>query len=112
VILIPTETDVPLYEQRVTLDGRDYLLLFDYNQRNDRYYLTISAVDGAILSRGHKLVTGTAIGPRIADRRMFRGALIVQTTTVDDSPPGFGELGEEKRCQLYYVSEAEYASLA
>ncbi len=107
MIRIPTDPDTPLYEQRVTLDEADYILLFDYSQREDRFYLTISTLEGVVIVRGIKLVTGVWIGPRVANRLIFPGALTVETNHKDRSPPGMGELGEDRRCQLYYFTQED-----
>lgn len=107
--IVPTEPDVPLYVQRVTLTDREYLMHFDYNQRENRIYLDISLPDGSYLVRGWKMVTGIPFGPRIADRRMFTGALLVVTDQADRSPPGLGELGSDRRCQLLYFTAEELA---
>jgi hypothetical protein len=110
LILIRTDPEGSLYEQRTTIDDQDYVLLFDYSQREDRWYLTVSLPEGDILVRGLKLVTGVVLGPRVADRRMFAGGLVVETRSADRSAPGWGELGENQRCQLYYVTREEIAN--
>jgi uncharacterized protein DUF6983 len=107
MLLIPTDPDSPLYEERVTLERQEYLLRFDYNGREDRWYLDVALIDGTLLVRGWKLVTGVMLGNRVADRRMPGGRFVVHTQDADDSAPGFGELGEGRRCQLYYLSRAE-----
>lgn len=107
MLRIPTAPETPLYEQRVRIDDRDYVFLFDYSQREDRWYLTVSLEDGTVLVRGWKLVTGVGLGPRVAHRDMFTGILVVQTFTVDQSAPGWGELGDNRRCQLIYIPRDE-----
>ena len=107
MILIPTAPEVPLYVQRTTLDDQTYVLTFDYSQREDRWYLTISLPTGDVLARGWKLNPYMLLGPRIADRRMFSGALVVMTDSQDTTSPGWGELGENRRCQLYYMTAEE-----
>lgn len=108
--LIRTDPEGSLYEQRTTIDEQDYVFLFDYSQREDRWYLTVALPTGEVLVRGWKLVTGVILGPRVADRRMFSGGLMVETRSVDRSAPGWGELGEDRRCQLYHITREEIAN--
>jgi hypothetical protein len=107
MILIPTDSETPLYDLRVTIDDSDYVLSFDYSQREDRWYLSLALPSGDVLVRGWKLVTGVMLGIRVADRRMPAGAFAVITQAQDQSPPGWGELGADRRCQLYYVTRGE-----
>ena len=106
-LLIPTVVDAAHWTQKARLDGRDYLLRFTYNQRVDRYFLSIHDEDDAALLSGIRVVTNwsflrhyrwnTALPP---------GTLAAVTLTQDFSPPGFGELGEGRRVELTYF-EAE-----
>lgn len=109
MILIPTDTE-PFYTQRVTIEGSEYLLKFDYSSREDRWYLSVATIDEDFIVRGWKLVTNVMLGPRIADRRIFPGALVVLTDSLDQSPPGLDELGEGLRCQLYYFTREDIDS--
>lgn len=46
----------PLFDERVTLDGVDYVLTFDWHQREERWYLTVADSNGAVITAGIKLV--------------------------------------------------------
>jgi hypothetical protein len=110
IIAIPT-ADAPFYTQKTLLDGRDFILSFQYNQREDRIYLSIYDDESVLLIGGLKVLANypllfrhhynTALPP---------GELIAIATTGDGSPPGLGELGEGKRCQLVYFDAAWIAA--
>ena len=40
-LTIPTRKDVFFYRQFVTLDNEEFILIFDYNRREDSWYLSI-----------------------------------------------------------------------
>ncbi len=40
-LTIPTRNDVFFYRQFVTLDNEEFILIFDYNRREDSWYLSI-----------------------------------------------------------------------
>lgn len=111
MLRIPTSTTDPLYDFRITLDQREYLITIDYSQLEDRYYMSLALGDGTSMVRGWKLVPNVALGLRIADRRMPGGLFFVKVSTNDDSPPGFGELGVGQRCELWYMTKAEVEEL-
>jgi hypothetical protein len=101
VLAIPTTAD-PYYAQKTRLDGRDFILHFSYNQREDRFYLALHDDEDAPILHGIKLVANwpllrgyrwnTALPP---------GELFV-ASLIGNDPPGLNELGPGKRCQLIY----------
>jgi uncharacterized protein DUF6983 len=40
-LTIPVRNDIYFYRQFVTLDNEEYIMVFDYNQREDSWYLSI-----------------------------------------------------------------------
>lgn len=107
-LLVPTFEN-PFYDQITSLEGTDYLLTFQYNQREECWYLSISNAAGVLQVAGLKLVQGwPLLGGRFAGREIPPGELIVMTNDEsDDSPPGLTELGEGKRCELIYFTADE-----
>lgn len=100
-IEIPVALDTPLYTQRTTLDGREYQLRFDYNGREDRWYLDILTVDGQKLVTGIKLIGNWPLLRRFTDPRLPPGNLVaVDFSPLEGEPPGFAELG--RRVLLTY----------
>ena len=94
-------------EQRVTLDGRDYVLRFDWNQRDGHWFLGIYDPNGSAIITGLKLVANwKLLGARTETLRPPGELLVLdlQTPVVD---PGFADLGA--RHVLVYVEQAEAA---
>lgn len=92
-------------EQRATLDGRDYVLRFDWNQRDGHWFLGIYDPNGAPIITGIKLVSNCRLLGARTETLRPPGELLVldlQTPVVD---PGFVDLGA--RHALVYVAEAE-----
>ena len=110
-LIIPVTGD-PFQTLKVRLDGSDYVLSLAYNQREDRWYLSIADDEETPILSGLKLVANFGL--------LFRhryniavppGELMVTDTTADRSPPGLAELGEDKRCQLVYFEAATWAQI-
>lgn len=110
-IIIPTLED-PYYQQRTRIEGRDYVLSFAYNEREERWYLTISDEEEDPIATGVKLVSNwPLLGPYRYDDRCPPGELAVSDISGDGSPPAQLELGEGKRCELFYFTAAEVAEI-
>jgi len=113
MLQFPTDTTEPFFDQTVTLDGTNYVLAFAYNQREERYYVSIGTPAGVWLATGCACVCDV---PLFANARpsagMPPGALVVISTTSDDSPPKLGELGVGLRCSLWYYTAADLAGAA
>lgn len=103
-LLIPTSPGVPYFTQKTRLDGRDFILKFSYNQREERYYLSIFDEQETPILMGLKLV---AVWPLLrryrANPALPPGELWVSDLTGNGEPPTLNELGEGKRCELTYV---------
>lgn len=111
VLLIPTTPETPYYQQKTRLDGRDYVLHFAYNQREDRWYLSLHDEEDVPILRGLKLVANWPLLKYYhADTRVPPGELIATDLTADGgSPPGFADLGEGRRVELTYFDAAQIA---
>lgn len=113
VLLIPTTPGAPYYQQKTRLDGRDYILHFAYNEREDRWYLSLHDEEDIAILRGLKLVANWPLLRHYRfDTRVPPGELMVIDLTGDGAPPGLNELGESLRCQLNYMEAAELAAAA
>ncbi len=103
----------PFQSFKARLDGRDYLLSLAYNQREDRWYLSIADDEGNPIVSGIKVLANYPLlfrhryNPAIPP-----GDLFAVDTTSDGSPPGLSELGKGKRVQLTYWDAAELAAMA
>lgn len=100
-IEIPVALDTPLYVERTTLDGREFQLRFDYNGREDRWYLDIITVDGQNLAMGIKLVANWPLLRRFTDPRLPQGNLMaIDFSPLQGQSPGFADMG--RRVLLTY----------
>jgi hypothetical protein len=111
-LLIPVLLDAAYSAQRTRLDGRDYLLEFAFNEREDRWYLSISDDESAPIITGLKLITGLPLLRFYrADPRVPPGELIAMTLSQDESPPAFSDFGAGRRVELTYFDAATLAAL-
>jgi hypothetical protein len=111
-LTIPTTED-PFQSQKVTLDGVPFVLSLAYNQREDRWYLSLADDEGNPLLSGLKLQANWPILFRYSYLTTIpAGELMAIDTTTDGSPPTLLELGEGKRCVLTYFEAATKAALA
>lgn len=100
-IEIPCALDTPLYSQRVTLDGTEYILLFDWNDREARWYLSLFTIDEKPLATGIKVIANWSLLRRYKGNAVPSGVLMaVDMSPMGGEPPGFTELGA--RVKLVY----------
>lgn len=109
---IPTSED-PHYQQRARLDGRDYVLTFQFNEREARWSLTLADEAGDPIATGIKLIANwRLLHPYRYDPRCPPGELTCSDISGDGSPPTLLELGKGKRCELLYWPRAELDAIA
>ena len=101
LLTIDLPTDTPRFQFRTRLDGTDYVLLFDYSGREDRWYVSIKASDETPILSGIKVVCGVPLLRNCVDSRRPAGRLIfLDLTDTEAEAPGFADLG--RRVRLYY----------
>lgn len=100
--IIPTAND-PFYTQVTALSGVDYRLSFQYNQREQAWYLTIADIEDNIIFRGLKLVCNWPLYGNLRHASLPPGQLIVMSNSTDHSTPGLDDLIDGGRCQMCYV---------
>lgn len=106
VQIIPTTAD-PFYSQLVTLEGTAYLLSFQYNQRENTWYMSVADAEGNDIYNGIKLVCSWPLTRQCADPNMPQGEFMVISSTADTSPPGLSDLQPSGRCVLNYFTSDE-----
>jgi hypothetical protein len=112
-ILIPNVVDAAYSSQKLRLEGRDYRFDFAYNQREDRWYLSIYDDEDDPLVTGLKIITSFPLLRRYqADPRVPPGELMAISLTGDDSPPGFSDFGVGRRVELTYFEAATAQELS
>ena len=110
VFAINTSVTQPFFTQSVVLDGINYVLRFQYNQREDVYYISIvDATLGTDILSGIKLVVNWGLIQRYNGGDIVGlppGELVVLSNSSDDSPPTFGNLGIGYPYTLYYLDQS------
>jgi hypothetical protein len=105
---IPTVQDTPFYSLRTRLDGAEYILHFSWNQREERWYLTIADADDVTLVSSLKLVCNHPLLRFYqANPAVPPGEIVVHVLEGDTSPPGLDDLGIGLRCELTYYAVTE-----
>lgn len=108
IVVIDTLLDEPYQDLTVDLDGITFQLSFLYNQRFDRWYLSIRDAAGLPIVYGIKMVCLYNLIKTYNDERLPPGSLVVFSSIVtDQSPPGLSELGSGRRCSLYYIESGD-----
>ena len=120
LLIIPTDS-IPSYSQSVALEGANFTIQFDYNQRCASWYMSIADQDGVDIYNGVKLVVGIPLLRKCKDERRpgfspgspYSGDFIVISSTTDTSPPsGLDLLPDSGRCTLYYITSDWVEALA
>lgn len=91
--VINTSQELSSYDQRVVLDGREYVLAFQWNQREAKWYLSISDQDGSPIVHGIKVVANFPLLRRLRDRRAPPGELYAQDRSGAGADPGLRDFG-------------------
>lgn len=94
-------------EQRTTLSGRDFVLRFDWNQRDGHWTLGLYQPNGDAIITGLKLVVSWPLLGARTEALRPPGELLVVDTQVPAIDPGFADLGA--RHSLIYVEPGDVA---
>ena len=108
-VIVPTFPSTPLYKERVRLEGRDYVFRFDWNNREERWYMSILDIAENNLLLGVKVVANWGL----LDRHHFNpdlppGELIAIDLETGGVSPGFSDFGTRVRL-FYFASDEDLA---
>ncbi len=100
--------DVPLYEYRTALSGREYWLKFDYGAREDRWSLYLLDESKALFAGPLRIACGWDLLRQCRARKGCPPGLLIaldpsRTIESPGAPPGFADLG--RRVRLFYNDE-------
>lgn len=94
IVTIPTRGDnVANYFQRINLDGQVFQLTFNYNDRDNSWYLSIADNSGIPIRDGIKLVPNYPLLELLVNERWTRGEMILFDERKIQAPPLLEELG-------------------
>lgn len=104
VLLVPTSPGVPFHSSKVRLEGRDFVFQFAWNEREARWYLSISDESAVPLVMGLKLVANWPLLRfyQPSNAGLPPGELAAIDLTADGTPPGLEDLGIGLRVELTY----------
>jgi hypothetical protein len=93
VVTLPTRTDgYPAYDFEVELDGRAYVCVLRWNEREGSWYLSLLDADRVDIVAGVRVVVDWDLLRRVVDARRPPGVLIAVDTT-SAGEPGLTDLG-------------------
>lgn len=107
---VATSTTLSTYTQRTVLDGREYALVFSWNQREAKWYLDLFTVDGVLIVAGIKLVVGAPLLRLLRSTDAPPGELFIMDRSQTGEDPGLNDLG--MRCLLVYYPAADLVTAA
>lgn len=101
--IIQLPVDSPVFTKKVTLTGVDYLLRFDYHERQDRWFFGLYTADGVPIRVGMKVVCDWNVLRCCALASRPPGRLLFFSDN-NGAAPGFAALG--RTCSLMYLDNA------
>lgn len=116
MIIVAVPFNTPHFRQRVTLDGAEYIMTFEWNQRAEKWYWSLAASDETKILTGVKLV---ADYPLLTLARWHDQCPDGEIYALDNSGQGLdphlldlaSEDGSTPRVQVVYVTAEERATL-
>lgn len=100
----PTRVDLPAYSYQVQLDGITFGLAFTYNDRMEKWMLSISDASGNLLVGEVPVQVNYPLFDRYKVAGLPAGTLFAYDTANTNTDPTRYELGD--RVRLYYQSAA------
>lgn len=95
----------PSFELRLTLDGREYVLTFEWSEREAAWYLALADQADSPIVGATKVVADWPLFLTCNDARKFTGALIARDTTGAGLDPLLDDFGT--RVLLTYTAADE-----
>lgn len=101
-IEIPLPLDLPLFDMRTRLDGREYDLRFDWNGRERRWYLARLSSSGETIVRGVKVIADFPLLLHVKSHPLCPPGTLIGVDFSDQrgEPPDYVDLG--RRVRLLY----------
>lgn len=106
MVIIPTKS-FPSYVETITLENIVYQFEFNYNSREEAWFMSISRDDEPLIA-GIKVVDNFELIGRFANVLLPRGLILTVDIEGLQRPPGQYELGSAVK--LAYLTESEALS--
>ena len=108
---IPIEVSQPNQQMSVALDGVEFILRLFWNDRDESWYIDVSAGDGTPIWMGSRVATGVPILHQCVHARRPAGELVAIDTLNEDKDPDLDDFGADPaRIQLIYIEAADLVS--
>lgn len=104
MIALPFTTGLDSFTEIVDLDGQSWILRFDWNNRAEAWYLTISTIEEVEVVGGIKIVLGMELLKATGRENIPPGALYANAITPVDR---VGKNDIPAAVELIYIPEAE-----
>lgn len=105
VFALPVRNDAPHFDFFTNLDGERYGFEFKWNEREERWYMSVLDSSGTDLLSGRKVVVGLSLIGRFSSSALPPGRIMAVDTQGTDTAPGLNDLGQ--RVQVLYFDESE-----
>lgn len=96
---IAVPQDVPLFDIRTTLKGQEYILLFDWHDRESRWYMTVLDAAGNVVTAGIKLLSNWPLYSRETLPQAPHGQFIVADP--DALPAQLADFGQRTKLLFF-----------
>ena len=93
-LIIPTRTDLGIYQFSIELEGVIFIFRMIYNTRDASWFFDLLDIDSEPISLGVKCVTNFPLLRLVVDARRPAGELYVVDTTGEDRRAGLEDLGD------------------
>ena len=104
-LIVPVFPGEPLYNERVRLEGRDFIFRFDWSNRESRYYMSIKSHDETNLLIGLKVIANWGFLLRHEFNTALPPGELLAIDEAGGEPPTFNDFGT--RVRLFYFESGE-----
>lgn len=93
-LVIPTRTDLTAYSQETVLNGETFTLSFQFNDREQTWYIDVITQGGDIVREGIKVVSNWVLMRLAVDASAPSGYISTVDSRVTPAPAGESDLGD------------------
>jgi hypothetical protein len=106
---LPLTSNKPHYRMELDLDGSNYAIYMNWNDRARGWFMSLELPDGTQLMDGRRVVLSWPLLARITDPRRPPGEIVCLDTSGEDREPGRHDIGE--RVQVLYADRQTLAAM-
>lgn len=91
---LPTRNDLPAFSYLIELEGGQFLLSYNFNQRMDRWLFSIATSTEIPILSNIVMIANTPLTAQYTDPRLPSGNFIAFDTSGTNTDPGRFDLGD------------------